>query len=111
AGLAAVLARAKANGIRGQKVAVSRGFHSPLVACARGPLAEALAEFSFATPKIPVFSNTNAQVYPPDPAAIAALLTEHLVSPVRFQGQILAMYEAGARIFVEVGPQGVLTGL
>src|SRR5262249_26181677 len=40
-----------------------------------------------------------------------ALLATHLTSPVRFQEQIEALYQAGARIFVEVGPQGVLTGL
>ena len=43
--------------------------------------------------------------------SIAALLAEHLAAPVRFQDEIEALYEAGARVFVEVGPQGVLTGL
>jgi acyl transferase domain-containing protein/NAD(P)H-dependent flavin oxidoreductase YrpB (nitropropane dioxygenase family)/NAD(P)-dependent dehydrogenase (short-subunit alcohol dehydrogenase family) len=105
------LAKAKAQGVRGQKIAVSRGFHSPLVAPAREPLARALAEFRFTAPHCPVFSNTTAAAYPRDPSAISALLAEHLVSPVRFHEEILAIYEAGARIFVEVGPQAVLTGL
>ena len=39
------------------------------------------------------------------------LLRRHLASPVRFREEIEAMYAAGARVFVEVGPQGVLTGL
>ena len=46
-----------------------------------------------------------------DPAAIARQLAEHLISPVKFADEIAAMYEAGARVFVEVGPQAVLTGL
>jgi acyl transferase domain-containing protein/NAD(P)H-dependent flavin oxidoreductase YrpB (nitropropane dioxygenase family)/NAD(P)-dependent dehydrogenase (short-subunit alcohol dehydrogenase family) len=107
----AALAKGKMQGLRGQKIAVSRGFHSPLVAQARGPLARALAEVRLAAPRCPVFSNTTAAPYPRDPSAMAALLAEHLVSPVLFHQEILAMYEAGARVFVEVGPQGVLTGL
>lgn len=110
-GLEAALARAKDKGVRGQKIPVSRGFHSPLVAAAREPLARALAEFNFSAPKRPVFSNTTAAAYPAEPTAIPKLLAQHLVSPVRFQEEIQAMHEAGARIFVEVGPQGVLTGL
>ncbi|WP_299566807.1 type I polyketide synthase, partial [Enterovirga sp.] len=105
------LAKAKEANILGQKISVSRGFHSALVAGAQGPLSRALDDIPFAAPRRPVFSNTTAAPYPDDPTAIADLLAEHLVSPVRFQDEILAMYEAGARIFVEVGPQGVLTGL
>jgi acyl transferase domain-containing protein len=33
------------------------------------------------------------------------------VRPVKFVDEIRAMYEQGARVFVEVGPKGVLTGL
>ncbi len=39
------------------------------------------------------------------------LLARHLVSPVRFRDEIESMYAAGARVFIEVGPQGVLTSL
>src|SRR5262249_22174023 len=46
-----------------------------------------------------------------EPADIVDLLRRHLASPVRFREEIEAMYAAGARIFIEVGPQGVLTGL
>ncbi|HEV3439877.1 MAG TPA: KR domain-containing protein, partial [Gemmata sp.] len=54
---------------------------------------------------------TTASPHASDPAAIAQQLAEHLVSPVRFADEVVAMYEAGARIFIEVGPQAVLTGL
>src|SRR5205085_9871708 len=62
-------------------------------------------------PGKPVFSNTTAAPHPADPAAVARQLAEHLVSPVRFADEVAAMYDAGARVFVEVGPQAVLTGL
>jgi acyl transferase domain-containing protein/NAD(P)H-dependent flavin oxidoreductase YrpB (nitropropane dioxygenase family) len=111
AALEAALSKARELGIHGQRIAVSRGFHSPLVAAAREPFAQALATCSFAQPRYPVFSNTTAATYPTEPAAIQALLADHLVLPVRFHEEILAMYDAGARVFVEVGPQAVLTGL
>jgi acyl transferase domain-containing protein/NAD(P)H-dependent flavin oxidoreductase YrpB (nitropropane dioxygenase family)/NAD(P)-dependent dehydrogenase (short-subunit alcohol dehydrogenase family) len=110
-GLRAALERLGAKEIRGQRLPVACGFHSPLVNAARAPLARALAACRFRAPRVPVFSNTTAAPHPADPAAIAGLLAEHLTSPVRFQAGIEAMYEAGARLFVEVGPQGVLTGL
>ncbi len=50
-------------------------------------------------------------LYPDDPAEIVDLLSSHLVRPVEFVREITAMYEAGARIFVEVGPRSVLSGL
>ena len=49
--------------------------------------------------------------YTEDAGAIPGTLVDHLTSRVRFREQVEAMYEAGARIFVEVGPKGILTGL
>ncbi len=42
---------------------------------------------------------------------IRAELARQVASPVRFIEEIEAMYAAGARVFVEAGPGGVLTGL
>jgi acyl transferase domain-containing protein len=110
-GLKAAAEKLQAAGIRAQRIPVACGFHSPLIAGAREPLAAALAEVRFAPPRKPVYSNTTAAPHAADPAAIARQLAEHLVSPVKFADEITAMYEAGARVFVEVGPQAVLTGL
>src|SRR6185312_9901187 len=87
------------------------GFHSPLIAGAKDALAKALAEAKFAAPQRCVYSNTSAAPHPADGPAIARQLAEHLVSPVRFADEIAAMHAAGVRVFVEVGPQAVLTGL
>ena len=97
--------------LRARRIPVACAFHSPLMQGARDRLAEALASIPFGAPRIPVFSNALAAPYPAEAAAIAATLAEHLVSPVRFIDEIRAMYAAGARIFVEVGPRTVLTGL
>ncbi len=98
-------------GLRAQQLPVACAFHSPLVAPAQQRLAQLLRQTSIRRPRIPVFSNTTAAIYPDEESAIGELLAEHLVRPVDFVREIEAMYEAGARIFVEVGPRSVLTGL
>jgi acyl transferase domain-containing protein/NAD(P)H-dependent flavin oxidoreductase YrpB (nitropropane dioxygenase family)/NAD(P)-dependent dehydrogenase (short-subunit alcohol dehydrogenase family) len=110
-GVSAALARAGMEGIAGQRLAVACGFHSPLVEKTQEPFARILATFHFRGPQRQVFANTTAAPYPDDPAAFAGLLARHLASPVRFQEEVEALYAAGARVFVEVGPQAALTGL
>jgi acyl transferase domain-containing protein/NAD(P)H-dependent flavin oxidoreductase YrpB (nitropropane dioxygenase family) len=90
---------------------VSCAFHSPHVAGAQQRLAAMLAEETIAEPRIPVYSNTLGDVHPADPEQIAATLSEHLTSPVEFVREVEAMYRDGARVFVEVGPRSVLSGL
>ena len=110
-GLSLALEKLKAAGVRAQRIPVACGFHSPLIAGAKPPLAAALAEVTFATPRKPVFSNTTTAPHADNPDAIRTQLADHLVSPVKFAAEIEAMYAAGARVFIEVGPQAVLTGL
>ncbi len=109
--LEAALKQCRERGVRGQRLPVACAFHSPLVAPAREPLAQALGQARLRPPRRPVYSNVTAARYPDDPDAILGTLVDHLTSRVRFREQMEAMYEAGARIFVEVGPKGILTGL
>jgi acyl transferase domain-containing protein/NAD(P)H-dependent flavin oxidoreductase YrpB (nitropropane dioxygenase family)/NAD(P)-dependent dehydrogenase (short-subunit alcohol dehydrogenase family) len=110
-GLTAALARCQAKGIRGQRLPVACAFHSPLVAGARRPLEKALAECSFRAPRRTVYANVTAGPYSAEAAAVPRLLADHLTARVRFREEVEAMYAAGARLFIEVGPQAVLTGL
>ena len=104
----AVLGRA---GISAKPIPVACAFHTPLMSGARARLDEALAPVRFGAPRVPVFSNALASAYPHDPARIGGILSEHLVSPVRFVDEVRAMHDAGARVFLEVGPRSVLTAL
>ncbi len=111
AGVEDALQRLSVGGLKGRRIRVSCAFHSPLVAAARGPFRAVLDEVGFARPMVPVFSNTTARAHDGDVTTLRGMLAEHLVRPVRFVDEVLAMYEAGARVFVEVGPGRVLTGL
>ena len=110
-GIDEAIRRLVERGVQAQPISVACAFHSPLVARARDTLAARVAAAALQPPRIEVFSNTTATAYPSDAAAIAALLAAQLVEPVRFAEEIEALYRAGARLFVEVGPKSVLTGL
>lgn len=97
--------------LRVTKLQVSGAFHCPVMAKAREALAEELSRIKFTAPALPVYSNTTADGYPGKPAEIQALLARHLVEPVRFVDEVNGLYGAGARIFIEVGPGTVLSGL
>ncbi|AMV36070.1 type I polyketide synthase [Planctomyces sp. SH-PL62] len=101
----------QAHGLQARRLPVGCGFHSPLVAPAQRKLSERIRRLAIAAPRIPVYSNSTAATYPEDAAAVAELLADHLIRPVEFVRQIEAMYDAGARLFVEVGPRQVLSGL
>ncbi|MBM4367021.1 MAG: acyltransferase domain-containing protein, partial [Deltaproteobacteria bacterium] len=104
----AAMARLDAAGLRCTRLPVATAFHSPIVAPAADTFADYLRGLSLGAPSFPVFSNTTAAPHAGD---LAPALGAHLRSPVRWVEQIEAMYAAGARVFVEVGPGGVLSGL
>ncbi|MDH6250335.1 acyl transferase domain-containing protein/NAD(P)H-dependent flavin oxidoreductase YrpB (nitropropane dioxygenase family)/NAD(P)-dependent dehydrogenase (short-subunit alcohol dehydrogenase family)/acyl carrier protein [Chryseobacterium sp. H1D6B] len=101
----------KQKGISAKKLEVACAFHSPLVAKSKGLYDTVLKDVPFQKMRIPVWSNTTAAQYPAEASEIKERLTDHLVQPVRFVEQIQAMYADGARIFIEVGPGKILTGL
>ncbi|HTN44671.1 MAG TPA: beta-ketoacyl synthase N-terminal-like domain-containing protein, partial [Nitrospiria bacterium] len=101
----------KAKGVGARPIPVACAFHSPLVAPAKEPFRAFLETLDFKPPRIEVFSNSLAAPHTKDPSAIVANLAEHLTRPVEFVREIEAMYAAGARTFVEIGPRNVLTAL
>ncbi len=111
AAVGAAIKKLEAAKLAARPIPVACAFHSPLMEPARERFAAVLAKQTFAKPTAAVFSNTLGAQYPEDPKEIAALLASHLVRPVKFVDEIRAMYDQGARVFVEVGPKGVLTGL
>ncbi|KAB1980796.1 type I polyketide synthase [Streptomyces triticiradicis] len=98
-------------GYDARRIPVACAFHSPLIAGAGARFAEALAARPVRAPEFPVWANRTATPYTADPDAVRAELAAQIGAPVGFVEQIEAMYEAGARIFVEAGPGSVLTGL
>src|SRR5699024_8118802 len=81
-----------------------------VVASSADALARRLDDTEVTEPTIPVFSNLTADAYPADARKIRDLLAAQVANGVRCTEQVRAMYDAGARVFVEVGPGRTLTG-
>lgn len=90
---------------------VSDAFHSPMMEHANAPLAEAIKSCAWRSPSLPVYSNVDGRPYAQEVAVLTEQLSRHLLSSVEFLAQIERMYADGARVFLELGPKGVLTGL
>jgi acyl transferase domain-containing protein len=97
--------------IESRRLPVSAAFHSSFVADVRQAFREGLEKVSFSSGAIPVFSNTTGREYPNQPSEVRELLARQLAEPVEFIDEIGAMYQAGIRVFVEVGPANKLSGL
>ncbi|HEX7308001.1 SDR family NAD(P)-dependent oxidoreductase [Lentzea sp.] len=97
----------RAAGLSVKDIPVAAAFHSPLMAGARDRFAARLAAVPFGEPAFPVWSNVSAAPH----EDVRAGLSAQLAGRVRFVDQVESMYAAGARIFVEAGPGGVLTSL
>ncbi|MFZ2630994.1 MAG: ACP S-malonyltransferase [Desulfosalsimonadaceae bacterium] len=90
---------------------VSGAFHSRLVESAAAPFEKQIAAATFLPSSVPVYSNTTASPYPDPEEDAKKLLSGHLMNPVNFAKEIENMHQTGIRIFIEVGPRTVLTGL
>ena len=79
------------------------GFHTPMLAPYLEPIRHAVSRFELRSPTVPVWSATTASPFPAEPAAVREIFLRHLLEPVRFRALVGAMYEAGVRIFLQVG--------
>ncbi|HNV69901.1 MAG TPA: ACP S-malonyltransferase [Candidatus Ozemobacteraceae bacterium] len=89
---------------------VSGPFHSPLMTKARTELEQAIRDITFRTATVPVYTNVDAAPTT-DANQIKNKLLEQLTGTVRWEDAIQAMFAAGFRRFIEVGPGKVLCGL
>ncbi len=105
-----VLTRA---GYNVSELPVSHAFHTSIVAPASEPLRQELARLRMESPRLPIVANVNGEFYPTGPGVVPQmldLLARQVASPVQFVKGLHRLYEAGARIFVEVGPKKALQG-
>jgi acyl transferase domain-containing protein/acyl carrier protein len=108
------MSRFEAEGFQCVALATSHAFHSRIVAPANKPLRRFLEGLNIRWPSIPITSNVDGGWYPMDDgsdskSAVLSKLAPQMASSVEWTTQINTMFEAGARIFVEVGPKRALT--
>ncbi|HEY6149143.1 MAG TPA: ACP S-malonyltransferase [Gaiellaceae bacterium] len=91
------------------KLRVSGAFHSPLIERAAEALRPAVEKARFSEPIAPFMSTVTAKIEPAQ--RMAALLVEQLTAPVKFTQAARELMRQGVKVFVEVGPGNVLSGL
>ncbi|MCD9622560.1 ACP S-malonyltransferase [Rhabdothermincola salaria] len=91
-------------------MAVSGAFHTPFMAPARERLRKAVGAAELRAPDVPVYANVDALAHG-DGDEWPGLLGAQLCSPVRWRQSLHHLADAGATVFVELGPGNVLTGM
>ncbi|MEV5906946.1 acyltransferase domain-containing protein, partial [Streptomyces sp. NPDC052127] len=94
----------RARGVLSQVLPFRSGFHTPMLEPHLGPIEEAADRFRLHPPHTPLWSGTTAAPFPEDEAGIRSLFVRHLLEPVRFRQLTEALYAAGHRVYVQVGP-------
>jgi len=91
-------------------LSVAGAFHSKLMKSASEKFYETAKTITFKAPQVKYYSNVTGGELT-DFSNMPELLAEHIVSPVRFTSELMAMQNDSADRFVEFGPGKTLTGL
>ena len=106
-----VLERFKVQGVIGIPLKVSHAFHSPLMEPMLEEFERVAAQVAYAAPRIGVVSNVSGTLAQGKEMASAAYWRGHIRRPVKFWASMQWLYGQGYRIFVEIGPDPVLSGM
>ncbi|HEY7158113.1 MAG TPA: acyltransferase domain-containing protein, partial [Gemmataceae bacterium] len=101
--------RLSARGIVCERLPFRRPYHTPLFEPFLGPIAAMYQRLTVQSPRLPLYSCTTGQPFPPNADAIRRLAVAHWASPVEFIRLVETMHADGVRLFVECGPRGNLT--
>jgi [acyl-carrier-protein] S-malonyltransferase len=92
------------------RLAVAGAFHTEIMKPADQTLANALSGVKLQAPRIPVWSNVDAQPHS-DPDDIRGILVRQVLQPVQWEKTMRNLLAQGIERFYEIGPGRVLAGL
>ncbi|MGI9075521.1 MAG: malonate decarboxylase subunit epsilon [Bryobacteraceae bacterium] len=95
---------------RAENLPVSVPSHCPLLRGVAERLLQFVANLPLSDPRIPYVSNTRGRILRTS-AAIRQDLATNVMYPVRWHDAVTVLVEVGVRLFVELPPGHVLTGL
>ncbi|MEO3792454.1 type I polyketide synthase, partial [Nonomuraea sp. B10E15] len=96
---------------RTRRLRVSHAFHSPLMEPMLAEFAEAISGIGVHEPGLPIVSNVTGRLAEPGQLTDPAYWVEHVRGAVRFADGVAAARTAGAKVWIEVGPDTTLTAL
>ncbi len=108
----AAVARTLADrGHKTKELQVSHAFHSVLMEPAMAEFRRIAAGVTFHEPRIPLVSALTGSLVGPGEMTDPEYWVRHLREPVRFLDAIRTAEAEGARVYLELGPDGVLTSM
>jgi acyl transferase domain-containing protein len=107
----AVLEALRRQGFHAKPLAVSHAFHSSLIEPMLDEFEQFARTISYQIPAVDLISNVTASLADETLPLDARYWRQHAREPVRFADSIQTLHASGIRIFLEVGPSPVLTGL
>ncbi len=107
----AVLADLESMEIAARQLNVSQAFHSPLMDPILESFERTAQQVEYASPKIPLVSNLTGDLLGTNVVPGARYWRRHVREPVDFAAGIDALANQGFEIYLEIGPNPVLSGM
>ena len=107
-GVAAVVERLEAEGVRCRQLNTSHAFHSSLMDPILDELEAALDRIEARAPEVPLICNLTGRAMRDGEVADGAYWRRHAREPVAFKDSVAALAECDVDVVVEIGPMPVL---